>query len=819
MRRMTYFVMALALVLGLAQCKKEQPTPQSEGNVVMITLNVDGGASTGSATNGSRAEVDPPHVTFVEGDTILVASDGKYVGYLVHNGSTFNGNITNPTVDQPLYFYFLGNKIKVSTLTAGTTNECTVNISDQSNYPHLPVISMGVSHETYPSEGNSYTSRLYNKASLMKFNVTTPSTAPICITGMNNTVSVDFTTPNGEDNGFNYSQTGGGVIKLAGGSGEPAVKWAIVLPQATVAAGNAYTEDNVYIGTRPSIPNGIVSNQYLSTNFTMTVNTVVNNSTPLTIEALTDGNIQVNKAPRNGMKYTLNGETFTLQYRESATIQVTAGDKVQFYGNNTAYNTTKINAGTASVKMYGNIMSLVNETNFATVTTLPADQTFNSLFQNYTNLTDASYLLLPAMTLKKYCYGSMFSGCSNLTAAPALPAETLTQSCYSNMFYGCTNLTTAPELHATTLAPSCYDNMFNGCTSLTAAPELSATVPTSASSCYNFMFKGCTSLTTAPELPSMTLASTCYSGMFKDCTSLTTAPVLRATTLVQACYSGMFSGCSNLNSVTCLATDISASNCTYNWLTGVASTGTFTKTAGVTWSTGTSGIPEGWTIEAMAPTSAIDGKFTVNSDGDQVYFSQGNLQYVGTWQFATNQYDYFSSQSDNHRDLFGWGTGDAPNKVSTTSSEYNTWNEWGDNTITNGGTGWRTLSKDEWVYLFNHSTYGFATVAGVKGIIITPDGYAGTAINSTHTAATDNVIDASGWTAYETNGCVFLPASGYRNGTTTNQQQQCVYCWSSTPNGSNKYGICIDVRQRIFDFPGSWGGHIGLSVRLVKDVN
>ena len=51
MKRMTYFVMALALVLGLAQCKKEQPTPQSEDNVVMITLNVGGGNNNGSRVN------------------------------------------------------------------------------------------------------------------------------------------------------------------------------------------------------------------------------------------------------------------------------------------------------------------------------------------------------------------------------------------------------------------------------------------------------------------------------------------------------------------------------------------------------------------------------------------------------------------------------------------------------------------------------------------------------------------------------------------------------------------------------------------------
>ena len=85
--------------------------------------------------------------------------------------------------------------------------------------------------------------------------------------------------------------------------------------------------------------------------------------------------------------------------------------------------------------------------------------------------------------------------------------------------------------------------------------------------------------------------------MFINCTSLTTAPELPATTLVVRCYFDMFSGCQNIDYIKCLATDISASLCIANWVTDVASTGTFVKAAGMTgWSTGASGIPEGWTV-------------------------------------------------------------------------------------------------------------------------------------------------------------------------------------------------------------------------------
>jgi hypothetical protein len=59
----------------------------------------------------------------------------------------------------------------------------------------------------------------------------------------------------------------------------------------------------------------------------------------------------------------------------------------------------------------------------------------------------------------------------------------------------------------------------------------------------------------------------------------------------------MFSGCSELNYIKMLATDISASGCLSNWVYNVSSTGTFVKNPAMTsLSTGTSGIPSGWTV-------------------------------------------------------------------------------------------------------------------------------------------------------------------------------------------------------------------------------
>ena len=159
--------------------------------------------------------------------------------------------------------------------------------------------------------------------------------------------------------------------------------------------------------------------------------------------------------------------------------------------------------------------------------------------------------------------------------------------------------------------------MFSDCTSLTTAPTLPAT--TLEFDCYYSMFSGCTSLTTAPALPATTLVSSCYRSMFDGCTSLTTAPALPATTLANDCYNSMFNGCSNLNKVLTYAEDISTSNCTTNWLSNVAATGTFYNVGSAVYTTDSpSGIPTGWTEVTTVPTTttsvyAVPNTFTAKS--------------------------------------------------------------------------------------------------------------------------------------------------------------------------------------------------------------
>lgn len=235
-----------------------------------------------------------------------------------------------------------------------------------------------------------------------------------------------------------------------------------------------------------------------------------------------------------------------------------------------------------TVDISGNIMSLVDAENFASMKAFPeiTGHSEPNLWGFYNMFTfayprSAKNLILPALNMNGASYVAMFSGCSNLIEAPTLPATTLTNECYSEMFANCTNLTKAPELPATTLAESCYDSMFNGCTSLT----------------------------TAPELPATTLADACYNNMFAGCTSLTQAPELLATTLASYCYYEMFYGCTSLNYVKCLAKENITGTNTDSWLLNVSETGTFVEDPAAAWQRGASGIPEGWTANTIIDTS------------------------------------------------------------------------------------------------------------------------------------------------------------------------------------------------------------------------
>lgn len=242
-------------------------------------------------------------------------------------------------------------------------------------------------------------------------------------------------------------------------------------------------------------------------------------------------------------------------------------------------------------------------------------------------------------------------------------------------------------------------------------------------------------------------------------------------------------------------------------------------------------------IAVMATEGALSGKFTINAQGKQVVFSQGNLQYkasTDTWRFAKNQYDTIGSRNANISavytgwiDLFGWGTGNDPVKTNTNESAYNPFYEWGANPISNGGNAanlWRTLTFLEWAYVLNTrpnctNLCGKATVNNVRGYVLLPDDWTlPSGLSFTPSAAdwTTNSYYADEWQEMEDAGAVMLVANGFRYGATNvGSFGELVMYWSATSTSEYMAGCVGFINDLIYTDNARSNGE---GVRLVQDV-
>lgn len=130
---------------------------------------------------------------------------------------------------------------------------------------------------------------------------------------------------------------------------------------------------------------------------------------------------------------------------------------------------------------------------------------------------------------------------------------------------------------------------------------------------YYYMFNYCTQLETPPtsiwpKSDGTFLVRVDYNScryMFRECRKLTKSPIIytyvKYDNDVQGTFEYMFSGCTALSEVTALCNYYS--NMFNYWLPNAPATGTFTKLSTVTsWSSGSSGIPSGWTVVDVSPT-------------------------------------------------------------------------------------------------------------------------------------------------------------------------------------------------------------------------
>ena len=249
MKKLSTFVIAIALVLGMCQCRKKVAeiapvTPENSGNMVYISVN---------AGHGDKHIVYPNTGAYVfqNGDKLYVGNSGKYRGTLVYQDGVFSGLVADPVTTDYLHFYFVGGLATSAPLEINETTDVTVSIADQSG--KLPVISYGRSTTKYINENTTYVCMLENKCGLVKFMAwPTPSTTnnTVTISGMKTTAKLDFA-----NGGIVPTDATGEVTLYKVEGSDPAERWAILLPQNETEPTVSYKDqDNANIAQTISMP-------------------------------------------------------------------------------------------------------------------------------------------------------------------------------------------------------------------------------------------------------------------------------------------------------------------------------------------------------------------------------------------------------------------------------------------------------------------------------------------------------------------------------------------------------------------------------------
>lgn len=260
---------------------------------------------------------------------------------------------------------------------------------------------------------------------------------------------------------------------------------------------------------------------------------------------------------------------------------------------------------------------------------------------------------------------------------------------------------------------------------------------------------------------------------------------------------------------------------------------------------------EGEVIDDSNKVAPLPGVFSVSAT-KKVQFSQGNLTYNVTdkkWAFYENQYDCATGYDSNLISLFTWGynaeksivpNGNNSDNVSRTSGNLTQDEDWG--CTIGDGKSWRTLTIDEWCYLFafdenqydepcfyitTSPRYGLfrscVTVCGHNNcIVLLPDDWkwGGTVGEKWQTTYSEET--SVKWSAMEAAGAVCLPAAGTRNlGNSLNYVGETGNYWSSTtPEAGNANNLYFDntLPEDYLFLSGQSQRQIGHSVRLVTDV-
>ena len=279
-------------------------------------------------------------------------------------------------------------------------------------------------------------------------------------------------------------------------------------------------------------------------------------------------------------EYSIDNGSWTALSASTNSPLVPKDHEIRFRGNITpSGNYGQINLTTSGkFNASGEIMTLLYGDKYYGQQSKAIIRTFYRFFYQ-SNIVSAENLILPEFTLApQYVFADMFNGSQYLTIAPNVRAVQTNGYAFRNMFQGCTSLTTVQDVYCGNTATESHVGMFKECTALTSI-DFNVTATTG-----------------------WTLQSIC-----EGCTSLQTA-IVRGDFTYQYVANYLFKNCTSLTSLTYLGTQSPGTgNRTNDWLLNAPATGTFYMDQNKTWDSTVprtaSGVPSGWTIVKIDPSS------------------------------------------------------------------------------------------------------------------------------------------------------------------------------------------------------------------------
>ena len=271
-------MMALALVMGMSQCKKNEQTANSNNNGVepIITVNITNGSKLFFGNENSNHEIP---VMWNAEDIVYVAVDGTCIGFLRANGASvnlgtgaseaqFNGYPEEFNIDalhegDIMEFFTLGASLQPCGNGWGLT-QLTFSYADQSVQP--AVLSHGIADKGFnPDPETNYNIREFaNMNVLVKFALNVGTDEQITIKGVKNTSIVKF---NGEVS--NSHNSTGDISTFRNHIDNNKVRYAVIPSNQGAMTGEI--EAAGFTGTF-TIPTGAATNGLIKGTMNLTAN-------------------------------------------------------------------------------------------------------------------------------------------------------------------------------------------------------------------------------------------------------------------------------------------------------------------------------------------------------------------------------------------------------------------------------------------------------------------------------------------------------------------------------------------------------------------